>query len=521
MKNRLILGLLAFLTCLGLGWGQTMPVSAASKRVLIVYDAINPTVDGQKKLAGLQQIFASTGVATQTERLSDYHSGQLTTKAYAGVVTLINWPQGDLKNAEFTRDRAAFTGKKLHVGQKLSAAEARGLHATRRNVYHQQLILSAKGQQQLLPFSEDITLLKTHGKARCYGTLRPQNQGIGRYPYGTVVGQQGYLPYFEASGFSQVLAAQTIAQLFGKRQQRQPLLTITGVTPYSDLKRLTTLAQQLNAAGIPFAISTTSVADNTSLAAFSHFTKALRIVENNQGIIFLQVPVVGAANKQSGSLLEQTMVEELNQLGQRQVMPVGISAPVYWNQDKVFRKYGLTRATNVLLLPNPATTTFAYQDNLGGSYAQTWTGLSLNSLLTVKNGQQVAVNQLKFPVPTALTVAFPTNQKQLTALTRRVTRLNVNWYQPQDSLQTKITSASATFGYKQGTYYLNGSPVTIGSEATGIPKYHFSQKRHVALDSYFKVQGNILLVFFAITTVVLVTFLILGRRIYRQMFRRK
>ena len=521
MKKRLILGLLVLVACLGIGWGQTSPAIAASKRVLIVYDAINPTVDGQKKLAGLQQILASAGVATQTERLSDYHAGQLTTKAYAGVVTLINWPQGDLKNAEFTRDRAAFTGKKLHIGQGLSAVEARELHAVRRNVYHQQLILSAEGQQQLLPFSEDITLLKTQGKAHRYGTLRPQNQGIGRYPYGTVVGQRGYLPYFEASGFSQVLAAQTIAQLFGKQRQLQPLLTITGVTPYSDLKRLTTLAQRLNAAGIPFAISTTSVADNTSLAAFSRFAKALRIVENNQGIIFLQVPVVGAANKQSGSLLEQTMVEELNQLGQRQVMPVGISAPVYWNQDKVFRKYGLARSTNVLLLPNPATTTFAYQDNLGGRYAQTWTGISLNSLLTVKDGQRVAVNQLKFPVPTAVTVAFPTSRKQLVAITHRVTQLNVNWYQPQDSLQTKITSASATFAYKQGTYYLNGSPVTVGPEATGIPKYHFSQKRHVALDRYFKVQGNILLVFFTFTTIVLVTFLILGRRIYRRMFRRK
>ena len=196
----------------------------------------------------------------------------------------------------------------------------------RRNVYHQQLILSARVNNNFSPSGEDITLLKTQGKAHRYGTLRPQNQGIGRYPYGTVVGQRGYLPYFEASGFSQVLAAQTIAQLFGKQRQLQPLLTITGVTPYSDLKRLTTLAQRLNTAGIPFAISTTSVADNTSLAAFSRFAKALRIVENNQGIIFLQVPVVGAANKQSGSLLEQTMVEE-QPVGQRQVMPVGISAP--------------------------------------------------------------------------------------------------------------------------------------------------------------------------------------------------
>lgn len=521
MKKRLFLIILTIISLVGIGWKQPTVAQGADKRVLIVYDALNPTVKGQRKLAGLQQLLTSIGVTTQTEKLSDYYAGQLTTKKYMGVVTLVNWPQGDLHNAAFTRNQQTFSGKKLHVGQQLSQAEAHQLHAVRHNVYHQQLTLSAGGQQQLLPFSENITLLTVKRKAQNFGQLRPQNQGIGHYPYGTVVGRAGYLPYFEANGFSQVLAAQTIATLFGNVRQRKPLLTITGVTPYSDLNRLTQLATKLNAAGIPFAISTTSVADNTSLAAFSKFTKALRIVENNQGIIFLQVPIVGAANRQSGALLEQTMVEELNQLGQRQVMPVGISAPVYWNQDKVFRRYGLARSSNVLLLPNPATTTFAAQDNLGATYGQTWTGLSLNSLLTVKNGRQIAVNRLEFPTRTALTVPFPTSQKKLTAMVKRVTQLNVGWYQPQDHLQTKITSASATFDYRQGIYYLNGSPVTIGTEATGIPKYHFSQTRHVALDKYFKVQGNILFVFFTVTTIVLVVFLFLGRRIYRQMFRRK
>ncbi|MFC6289690.1 hypothetical protein [Levilactobacillus angrenensis] len=520
MKKRLFLFMVMLLGGLLLG---ALPVTAqgASRRVLIVYDALNPTVDGQQKLAGLQQLLASTGATTQTEKLSDYYAGQLTTKKYAGVVTLINWPQGESHNAAFTRDRQAFAGQKLHIGQQLSRAEARQLHAVRHNIYHQQLTVTAGGQRQLLPFSEDITVLRVKRGARHFGQLQPQNQGIGHYPYGTVVGHAGYLPYFEASGFSQVLAGQTIAQLFGRAPQQRPLLTITGVTPYSNLARLTKLAIKLNAAGIPFAVSTTSVADNTSLRAFSRFTKALRVVENNQGVIFLQVPIVGAANRQSGSLLEQTMVEELNQLGQRQVIPVGISAPIYWNQDRLFRRYGLARSNNVLFLPNPDTTTFAAQDNRGATYPRTWTGLSLHSLLTVKNGQQIAVNQLKFPVRTALTVAFPTNQKRLVAMLRQVTRLDVGWYQPQAQLRAKITSGSATFGYRDGIYYLNGSPVTVGTEATGVPNYHFSQTRHVALDRYFKVQGNILFVFFTITTIVLVVFLFLGRRIYRQMFRRK
>ncbi|MFC6261585.1 hypothetical protein [Levilactobacillus fujinensis] len=511
-------GLLVILSLLGGLWGLGQTAQAATRRVLIVYDALNSKQQGQTKLDAVQRLLASAGVQTRTEQLTTYRAGQLTSRHYQGVVTLNNWPAGHLKNAAFIRDRDAFTGKQLHIGSGLDATEARQLRSKRVAVRHQQFLLKNRRDWQLLPFSENITLLKPTRGAHNFGTLTRQRASLPDHPYGTVVGKHGYLPYLEPKGLSLLVAMQTIAALFGKQRTQAPLLTITGVTPYSNLKRVRQLARQLSAADIPFALSTTSVANNTSMRAFTRFTKTLRFVEQQQGVIFLQAPVVGAANAQSGNTLEQLMVAELNQLGQRQVIPVGISAPAYWNQDQILRRYGLQRARDVLLLPNPATPTFAKQDNLGGTVKTTWYGMTWHSLQTVRNGQ---TQQITPALPTAVTVQLPTSAKQEAALLQQLRRANVTWYAPQKQMRSRVVSASATFGYHKGTYYLNGSPVKVRSEATGVPNYHFERKNFVALSRYFKIQGWILMTFFVITTIVLGIFLFLGRRIYRRMFMRK
>ncbi|GEO68964.1 hypothetical protein [Levilactobacillus acidifarinae] len=517
-----ILGLVGLFgsLCLGLAL-LNGPVAHAqsqikTQRVLIVYDARNPRADGPAKIATLQRLLASVGVPTQTEALAHYHAGQLTTQKYQGVVTLVNWPTDHGHNAAFTRDRERFTGRQLHIGQDLSDAEARHLHATPQTRYHQQFTLRSGQSWQLLPFSENLTVLPSHGD-RQLGQLQIQGTDRTTYAYGTVRGRYGYLPYLANDGLSLVLAMRTVAKLFHQTGTQRPLLTITGVTPYSDLRRLRQLGQQLAAANIPFAVSTTTVANNTALQGFSAFTRTLRAIERDNGVIFLQTPTVHAANAKSGNALEQLMVAQLNQLGQRQVIPVGLSAPAYWNQDKLLRRHGLQRASDVLLLPNPKTPVYAQRDNLGATYDRTWFGLSLRSLQTQRDGQLTPDH---LALPTAITTAMPTSARQLTATMRQIKALPVTWYQPQQQLQTSLVSASATFAYRRGTYLLNGRAVTIGAEATGVPRYHFTRKNKVVLGNYFKYQGWILLGFFAVTTVVLVTFLVVGRRIYRRKFMR-
>lgn len=516
--------LVAGVVCVLLSWGYAHRVLVAhaaldrTQRVLVVYDREDPQHGGRTKIATMQRLLASVGVPSQTEALAAYHAGQLTGDKYQGVVTLVNTPNDPVKNAAFFRDRARFTGRKLHVGQGLSAQEATQLNATRRLLDHQQVTLRAGSTWQLLPFKSVITLLQPTGPQTKIGTLRASGGGGATYAYGTVVDQAGYLPELLTTGVAMTCAMRTVATLFDQVADHAPLLTITGVTPYSDLARLRQLSRWLKAAGIPFAVSTTTVSRNTGLQGFATFTKTLREVETSGGVIFLRVPTGAVARTSSGPALEHEMVAQLNQLGQRQVIPVGLSAPGTWNQDAVLRSAGLQRAQNVLFLPDEEETLTRHADNLGATYGQSWFALQLDQLQTPQTGQGTPTT---FAVPTAVTVPFPQSTRQLTAQLRRLQDLQVTWYAPQRELTAELTSASATFAYRRGTYQLNGQTVAVSTTNAGIPNYHFTRPTQVTMQNYFKYQGWVLLTFFSLTTVVLVGFLVVGRRLYRRKFFRQ
>lgn len=93
--------------------GFANPVQAAApERVLLVYDSENIQADGQYQIDSLSRILASLHIVVQRENMSAYRSGTLTDQRFSGVITMVNWHQSRLTNAQFLRDRTAFTGKK-------------------------------------------------------------------------------------------------------------------------------------------------------------------------------------------------------------------------------------------------------------------------------------------------------------------------------------------------------------------------------------------------------------------------
>lgn len=507
-------------------FGVQSPVSAQAKstpRVLLVYDSQNVAANGQNKIAAVQRILTAAQVRVTTVAVADYQAGMLT--KYEGLITMINWPQTAIDNGAFKRDRQNFKGTRLHIGQNLTATEAAAIGGQRVKLYHQQLTLQnqAATVHQLLSFSETMTTLtKLPAKARTFGRLKAQSVDQRLYPYGTVVGNQGYLPYFSTGGYSFILAAQLIGQLFGQTGHYQPLLTITKVTPYSNLTVLNQLTKRLYQAGIPFAISTTTVGDNAHFKAYQRFVKVLRLAENRGGVIFLKTPVVGGVTASSGPGLDQLMNNYLIQFAQSQVFPVGISTSAYWNQDRVYRENALAKANQILWLPNPATPVYAKQDNQARTFDHSIYGLAATSLSTVKQGSDLGKLAIDFPIPTAVTMTMPNSQRGLHDLMRRLKRLNYQWFNPALA-QTKaeITSGTVSFGYQQGTYFLNGHATRINTSATKLKTLAKVKPEEIWVNRFFKTQGKFLLIFFLLAFAVFVGFILLGRRVYLNMFKNK
>lgn len=366
----------------------------------------------------------------------------------------------------------------------------------------------------MLPFSETITVLKNlSNSSKTVGVLSTQEENQKKYPYGVINGRNGYLPYFQSSGLSSLAACQLISQLFGRTERYQPMLTITNVTPYSNLKILDDLSLYCYQKEIPFAISASSVSDNTQMKSFTNYTTVLNRIENRGGVIFAQMPIVGAPPINSRPELNQIFSSYMVSLARENVYPIGISSFGYWNQDQVLRDNALKNANSLILLPNEKVV-YVKQDNNALSTKMSFYGMPVSSLKKVKKSYDMS-----FSMPTALTVKLPDSMVGLHDLKQEVGHLQINWFDPIN-LDTMIKTGTSIMNYRHGDYYMNGQRENIQNtkNTNDIPIY--ATKKEALFSNFFHVQGNILTIFFVIVLLILIIFTLLGRKIYKNMFKR-
>ena len=509
------------LLCLPL-FGQTLDVKAAStdkenNSVLLVYDSLNTTENGQEKIDTLQRVLSGMNLHVKTISQSQYKTGMLSQR-YIAVITLINWAKANLVNQQFVKDRQHYNGLKLHIGQNLSQDEINQLGVKIDKLYQQQFILKNTNQEQLLHYTKSLDVVNVDSKDKnVVGILSTQEANQKEYPFGYINGKNAYLPFFSTDGLGLLTEIQLIAKLIGKQETFKPLLTITDVTPYSDLKLLEQLSRFFYDHDIPFAISTVSVSENTEMKAFSRFTAALRNVENRGGVIFLQTPKVTSDADNTGTLLSDNMSTYLVSLARHQVFPVGISSSGFWNQDKILRTHSLELADHWLLLPNASTVTHVKKDQNAGIAKESFFAMSADSLNGVKRN-----NATRFLVPTALTYVMPDSQEKLERIENSIEDQSLTWFDPvEDNLQTTIKTDTTILQYRHGDYFANGASEEIQTSNNVFGKSFSDGQQKTLFSKYFKIQGGILAIFFGIITVILAVFIYIGQRIYWNRFKRK
>lgn len=288
-----------------------------------------------------------------------------------------------------------------------------------------------------------------------------------------------------------ITAGKMIATLFDRQQETKPLLTIANVTPYSNLKMLDELSSYCENLGVPFAVSTTTVAKNTEMDAYKRFTRSLRRIEDRGGVIFLQAPVIGGATVNNAAELSELFDNYLLNLAQNQVYPVGISAQVFWDQDQVLRNNALKKANYWMLFPNKKVV-YLKQDNQGETSSRSYLALAASGFNKIKNQEDV-----RFAMPTALTFNMPDSKVRLKNLKEQIHALNFTWQNPAEDFNSKIDVASSLIAYQNGQYLVNGkvTEVKTVAEEKSLPK---SVETLALFKGFFRVQGRIIMVFFAI-----------------------
>lgn len=496
---------------------QKVDAAVNDNRVLLVYDSQNDVKNDKVNISALQRSLTSMNLRVKTVEQEKYKKGMLNDQKYLGVITMINWRQVGLINQKFLKDRDDFSGIKLHIGENLTQTEIKQLGVQVQKIYQQQLILSDEKDQETLPFKESITIItKTGDSSQQIGTLSSQQQNQKKYPFGYINGKQGYLPFFSNDGLSLMVQTKMIAQLFNRSGQYRPLLTITNVSPYTNLATLDKLSLFLYKREIPFAISMTSVSENTEMKAFDRFTAVLRNVENRGGIIFLQTPTVSSGIDTQGQIINKNFFTYIVSLARKQVFPVGISSEGFWNQDRVLRKNSLDFADHWLLLPNGNKVTYINEDDDSEVAKKAFFGMSATSLNNVKKD-----NDTSFSVPTALTISMPYSQKQLEHVESEIEELDLSWYDPVgNNLNSELNTETTALQYKHGQYVVNGKIEDIHPVNSDLDKQFSDGKPTSLFSNFFKVQGNILAVFFVIIMIILLIFIYIGQKVYWNRFRR-
>ena len=517
MQNKIVkaLILISFIFVLEFNTSTDVKADSTDNKVMLVYDSKNTTAKSEIQIDALQRALTSMNLRVKTLSQFQYKSGMLTNK-YIGVISMVNWRQVGLINKDFVTDRKNFSGIKLHIGSNISTDETSSMGAKSIDLYQQQFILKNKGSSQVLPFSETITVLDDlPDSAQNIGTLSTQQSNQKTYGYGVINGSNGYLPYFSSSGLGYLTAVEMISKLFGRQGSYQPMLTITGVTPVSDLRILDQVSQFCYKNSIPFAVSTTSVSTNTGMKSFARFTSVLRNVENRGGVIFIKSPEVGGARVDSANELRQDLTRYIVSLAKYQVYPVGISTQGYWNQDKVLRKNFLMSADHWILLPN-SDVAYVEEDNNSQVVEQSFLGISASSLNSVKKNSET-----RFTTPTSVLMPLPHSNKEFVDFKEQINKLDFSWFSTMEvSMSTAINAGTSTVSFKNGNYFVNGKQENIGT-ADSSSIFNETIKPKPLLSHFFNIQGSVLQGLFVIVAIVLVIFILMGRKIYWNRFNRR
>lgn len=503
------------------------PVHAnTTPKVMLAYDSENVSGGQTGDLYAVERLLTTAGVRIQTVNIANYRRGMLSRGHYDGVVTLINWPQLRLTNQSFMRDRDQFTGVRVHLGPNVTANEAQAAGVTLRTVYRQQFILhdAQSNTQQLLPFSADQQVIaSTTAGSTTLGTLTRQN-GTTQYPFAAVHGQTAVMPYFTTSGMNIMLAEEMFAAVWGRHTTSAPLLTITGVTPYTNMRVLRQLATYLQNRGINFAVSVAGVYTNTDLPELDRYARTLRAVELAGGVVLLHNLAVGDPGNSSASrqALRNHTQAMVTALANRGVLPVGMSVEAYWNQDAVLRTDGLSQPQTVVLMGNEQTVVNVDHDGRGRTFANAYYALPGRKLTSTKMGSALAKSSLQFALPTAITFGLPDSGRGLSDLERTISRFNGSWQSPAASWRTQFTVGSTTIAYNHGQWQLNGQAqsITAGQSASAGATTP-AKPREAWYNRYFQLQSTVMWVFFGVTLTIMLVFIAVGRSIYRRMYRRK
>lgn len=494
--------------------------------VLFMYDSLNIDNNKAENVYSLNRLLVSTGCNVQMMQIDEYQAGELDDDKYDGVVTLINWPEHEQSNKALDEDRLKFNGIQIHIGDNMNLNEMNDINGETISYHQREFILKDPDRkvEQHLPQLDKLTVFdQLSSDTMTIGSLKIQGQDH-EYPYGIISRNQGYVPYYASDDDSTFLLATLIKRMFNlPNRVNPPLLTIGGVTPYTDLALLKKITRYLKQTKRTFAISATIPDGNFDLYAYQKFVNELNRVTNSGGLLFIKNPYVGDSGPSDSNIdkLQRQTQDGVNHLIDRNVYPIGLGLDEYWLRDNTYKKgYGDSSNTQILF-PNPKQFGFAQQDNYSKTVKNSIYAVEMNQINSDLRGTTLNNVDFHADIPLAITFEMPDNTQKLKQLENEIKNIKFKLFtNDENDIETQLSTSDHDIAYSNHQYLLDNKIANRDNVKVTIKRAPKYQPVENWGNKFFNSQNRIMWFFFGITFVILGIFLVKGRKIYLKMFKR-
>ncbi|AWB46462.1 hypothetical protein DCC85_21340 [Paenibacillus sp. CAA11] len=509
-RSLILLLAICLLSLASLSKGAAQAAVPQPMSILLIYDSLAKGTPSEGNVEALQRLLAAFKVKVVLTDFDSYEPGTLS--RYNGVIAVRSAPDLQMANKDYEQDMARYQGEYLHIGNHIPGQLQRKLSL--KTAVAPEAVMRLQAGSLIEPSVKVTHLLyMTHYEGRAYGSLSSQSLGINS-PYAVLQGGSGFIPYFQQGNLSEFALAYVLKDWLQIKEKGHQYLLIQEVYPFSDLARLTELADRLYTSGVPFAVSVRPVFSNTDYPAMQRYLQALEYVQTRNGSILVQVPVVAEAISQGADVLKQNMAGFIDVLAEHGIAPLGVVGEMYWSYDKMYAAQGMGFFDSSVLLPNRQVL-YSQQMNTSMSFASSAYSLDMDKLQQLEQKEEAPA---LLPMDTALTVNFPENEA---AQEQLLQQLKDSWLVFDDYKQAdhQVKTSSHTSASQNGTLQIDGQAVDLtGSTGRVTEDYAYTQKAVQSFSGLFRVQNYILVVIIATALVVFTLFLIIGYRLYKRKY---
>lgn len=474
--------------------------------VLIVYDSLGIGTKQEGNVEALKRLLAAFQVQVTTESIDSYKAGMLAN--YSKLIEVHNRSDLAEEDSEYLTDLQSYQGDFLYIGgmPRDKLVQSLGL---------QMQEVEKMADLTIGPFIEKSIRLRTvfdseQPGVQKYGALQLQNVS---YPYGIRQGALAYVPFMEKDTLSEMALSYILKDWLRQAQDSHNYLVFKEIYPFSDLRLLERMSDELYDAGIPFIVSVHPVFSNTDYPAMKRYINTLKYVQSRHGTVLVEAPFV-ATIRDDGRDLHRQMEHFIDVLAEEGVVPLGMGANMFWTYDDYFATEGMAFFDSVVLFPD---TRQIYKAKRNRSEAFSSSVYSVDPSFIQRYLSDRHLFE-SLPMDTAFTLDFVQDGAELDRLMRG---LKDSWIRFEDYKKGdhKVKTENHELTSERGMLVLNG--VSLGTQASHVETssdYEYKQQEKKSFETWFTVQNKIFIIIILITLFVFSGFLIIGYLMYKRKF---